>query len=128
MQWQTQRRGSAHQRIAHSQLVYILSEQRPLPDIQDRAGLFEVSQRGRKDHDGQADPEEDEEAGEVGILARGVEVGDARLVVDGREDATAVLLAELFAYGRGGLDGGRRILWRGGCAASTGREVSEAGS
>ena len=104
MQRQTQRRGSAHKRIAHSQLVYILREQRPLPDVQDGAGLFEVAQRGREGHDGQADPEEDEEAGEVGIFARRIEVGDTRLVFDGREDATAVLLAELFAYGRGGFD------------------------
>ena len=128
MQRQAQRRSSAHERIAHCQLVYVLRKQRPLPDVQDGASLFEVAQGGRECHDGQADPEEDEEAGEVGILARGVEVGDARLVFDGREDATAVLLAELFAYGRGGLDGGRRILWRGGCAASTRREVSEEGS
>ena len=122
MQRQTQRSGSAHESIAHRQLVYILGEQRPLPDVQDGTGLFEVAQGGCEGHDGQADPEEDEEAGEVGILARGIEVGDARFIFDGREDATAILLAELFAYGRCGLDRGRRILWRGGCAASTERE------
>lgn len=104
MQRQAQCRGSAHKRIAHSQFVYILRKQRPLPDVQDGAGFFEVAQRGREDHDGQADPEEDEESSEVGILARGIEVGDTRLVFDGREDAAAVLLAELFAYGRGGFD------------------------
>ena len=104
MQRQTQRRSSAHKRIAHSQLVDILREQRPLADVQDGASLFEVSQGSRERHDGQADPEEDEEAGEVGILARGIEVGDARLVFDGREYAAAALLAELFAYGGGGFD------------------------
>lgn len=104
MQRQAQRRGSAHKRIAHSQFVYILREQWPLPDVQDGAGFFKVAQRGCEDHYGQADPEEDEEAGEVGILAGGIEVGDARLVFDGREDAAAVLLAELFAYGRCGFD------------------------
>ena len=98
-----------------------------MPDIQNGPGLFEIAQGGRERHDGQADPEEDEEAGEVGILARGVEVGDARLVFDGREDAAAALLAELFAYGGGGFDGGRRIFWWGGCAASTGREGLEDG-
>ena len=64
----------------------------------------DLAQHGGQDHDGQADPEEDEEAGEVGILARGIEVGDARFVFDGRKDAAAALLAELFADGGGGFD------------------------
>lgn len=123
MQRQTQPGAGSHERIAGGQLIDILCEQRPLSDIQKGSRLFQVSQHGREYHDGQTDPEEDEEAGEVGIFAGRVEVGDARLVFDGREDPPVVLVADLFADCGGGLDRGRSI-FRGSWGASATAEGS----
>lgn len=100
----TQRSTRSHKGIARGQLIDILRKQGPLADIQKGARLFQVTQHGREDHDGQADPEKDEEAGEVGIFTGRVEVGDARLVLDGREEPPFVLVTDLFADGGGGLD------------------------
>ena len=119
MQRQTERRARTHERIASRQLVDILREQRPLPDIEEGARLFEVAKRSGQRHNCQTDPEEDEEAREVRILARRVKVRHARLVFDRRENPPLVLLAQLFAYGGGGLDAGRGVLGRCGRASST---------
>ena len=60
--------GSNHDQINDGHLVNVLCEQPSLAHAQRVARLFQVAQRCGKDHDGQGDPEEDEEASEVGIL------------------------------------------------------------
>ena len=72
-------------------------------------------------HDGEADPEEVEEAVEVAVVAVGVEVGEARCELNGREDAAALRGAGLFARRDERLVRGRGVFGDG-CRATTEKE------
>lgn len=104
-----QRSASHHGTIYYAQLPDLLPEQLPLPDLEGVACLFDLAQHRGNDHDGQADPEQHEEAAEVTVVACGVEVGDAIDVLDGREYAPLLLGADLAARRGRSLDGGGRI-------------------
>ena len=69
--------------------------------------LFQIPQPRGEDHDTQADPEEDEEASEVPVLALGVEVRDSRDIVDGVEQSMLRLSSRsLLALERDWTEGG----------------------
>ena len=87
MQWQDERRGRHHGEITKSQFPHIGTQQAPDPHSQRVPGIFDIAQHGRNHHDKQRDPEKDEEATEVMIVALGVKMGHAGYVVDGIEEA-----------------------------------------
>lgn len=103
MQRQRERSGPDHESITDAQLPHLLSEEVPLADRQWVARVFIVTQHRGQHHDGEADPEQHKEAAEVMVLARGVEMGDAIDVLDGREHALLLLRADLASRRRGGL-------------------------
>ena len=74
MQWQANGSASTHEQIAEAQLYYVLREQRPLPEVQQGACFSQVAQHLCDDHDCEANPEEDEEAPEIGIAGLRIEV------------------------------------------------------
>ena len=85
MEWQADCSRSRHEKIADRQLPDVLGKQMPLLEDQRMARFFRISRHGGDDHDCQADPEQDEEAAEVAVLALFVEVRYARCIFDGRE-------------------------------------------
>lgn len=86
MQRQRQGRGRDHSQVAESQRPDIGDQQRPRAGQQHISGLLVVPRDLCEEHDGQADPEEVEEATEFVIIAPGVEIGDAGGIVDRVED------------------------------------------
>lgn len=73
------------------------------------SGVLYIAQHGGDGHDGQADPEEVEEAMEVTVVAVGIEVGNSTGELDGGEETSALLCANLLTGGRERLDGLRSI-------------------
>lgn len=107
MQRQADGGGGDHEEVGNGQVPQLVSEEAPDLDAQGVSGVLPVAQHGGDAHDGQADPEEVEEAMEVAVVAGRVEVGDARGEFDGWEDATALFGADELAgggegFGRGG--------------------------
>jgi hypothetical protein len=74
------------------------------------ARFFDVPQTCCENHDGQADPEEDEEASEVSVVAPWIEMRYSVLIHDGMVQSMFRLGSGLFSRGGDGLDGGRRIV------------------
>ena len=62
-----------------------------------KSGVFDVSEERSNDHNGQTDPEQDEEAAKVSIVAVGVKVRHPRHIVDGMEDVIFGVCSSLFA-------------------------------
>lgn len=102
-------RRSHHKRIRNRQMPQLDRKKTPDLEAQREPRVLHVAQHGSDAHDGQANPEEVEEAMEVAVVGLGVEVRDAAGEVDGWEDATFLLGAGLFAGGGQGLDGRGRI-------------------
>nr|POE88164.1 hypothetical protein CFP56_11393 [Quercus suber] len=116
MERQDQPGTCAHQPIHDGQLPQVLSEQRPLLEMQQTARVFQVPERGCDDQDSQPDPEQDEEAAKIAVVALGVEVRDAWSVLDSRKESSRG--ATVFTTGSGGgLDRRRRIVRRDGSVA-----------
>lgn len=97
-----------HEKVGNGQVPQLHREQAPDLEAQREARVLHVAEHGGDAHDGQANPEEVEEAMEVAVVAVGIEVTDARGVVDCWEETTALLGADLFARCREVLEG-----WRG---------------
>lgn len=89
-----------HEEVGNGQVPQLVGEQAPDLHTQRISRVLHVAQHGGDAHDGEADPEEVEEAMEVAIVALGVEVRDARGELDGGEDAATLLGANLLAGGR----------------------------
>lgn len=68
------------------------------------AGLFQASEHRGDYHDCQADPEQDEKAAKVSILALGVKMRDTSCVFDGREESLPLPRSHLSAGLRGRLN------------------------
>lgn len=63
-------------------------------------GFFDVAQHGGYDQDRQPNPEENEEASEIPVVAVRIEMGDSWGIVDGMEWTVLCLRLCLFLCGR----------------------------
>lgn len=81
------------------------------------AGIFDIPEHGGNDHDGQTNPEQNEESPEIPVFAPRIEMGDASFIVYGRKQPVFLLSTNLLSGRRGGLSGWRCV-WgqRGGAA------------
>ena len=66
-----------HEELGNGQVPGLDGEEAPDLHTQGVAGVFVIAQHGSDAHDGQADPEEVEEAMKVTIVGVGIKVGDA---------------------------------------------------
>lgn len=110
MQGQADSSGSDHEEVGDSEMPELYSKKTPDLHSQREAGVFDVSKHRGNAHNGEANPEEVEEAMEVSVVAFWIEMTDARGELDGRKDATALLGSSLLASSGKGLDRRRRIV------------------
>ena len=82
------------------------------------ASILDVPKHSSNDHDGQTDPEQNEESPEVPVFAPGIEVGDASFILYGGKKAVFLLRANLFPGRRSGLSGRGGVWGQGGGAAT----------
>lgn len=89
------------------------------------ASVLDVPQHGSDNHDGQTNPEQNEETPEVPVFAPWIEVGDASFIVYGGEQAVFLLRANLLPGRRSGLSGWGCV-WgqRGGAATECKSDIS----
>lgn len=113
MQRQADGGAGDHEEVGDGQVPQFVGEQAPDLHAHGVSRILHIAQHGGDAHDGEADPEEVEEAMEVAVVALGVEVGDARGELDGREDAAALLGADLLAGGRKRFGRWRSVFWDG---------------
>lgn len=113
MQRQADGGAGDHEEVGDGQMPQLVGEQAPDLHAHGVSRILHIAQHGGDAHDGEADPEEVEEAMEVAVVALGVEVGDARGELDGREDAAALLGADLLAGGRKRFRRWRSVFWDG---------------
>lgn len=109
MEGQRRDRTAHHDTIHQAELNHLLPEKHHLPNLKGVSSLRQIPEHGGENHNGKPDPEQDEEAAKVMIVAIRVKVRDAILVVDGREDALLVLGAYQPSRRGRGVDGGRGI-------------------
>jgi hypothetical protein len=69
MKRQRYHRASGHQKVAHSELPNIFGEQAPLTDVERNTRLLDVLNHSRDHHNRKRNPEQDEEASEITIIA-----------------------------------------------------------
>ncbi len=109
MQRQADSRAPDHEEFGNGQVPRLDGEQGPDLHTQGISGVLVIAQHGSDAHDGEADPEEVEEAMEVAIVGVGIEVGDARGEFGGREETSSLFGADLLACARQGLGRGRGV-------------------
>lgn len=115
---QTEGGARGHQQITQGKFPDVGLEQPPLAQRQWVASLSQVAQHGGDDHDGEADPEEREEAMEVVPCRVGIEMRDTGGVVYPRKPVSLALGADEFT-GRGCRLDRRRCVRGHGGAGST---------
>ena len=108
LQGQTETGAADHGKITQAKLPDVDGKESPDLDTHGIAGILDVSQHACDNHDGQADPEESEEAMKVPVLALGIKVGDTSGVIDGGKQAVSLLSPNLLPS-----DGYRLNRWRG---------------
>lgn len=113
MQRQADGRAGDHEEVGNGQMPQLIGEQAPDLHAHGISRILHVAQHGGDAHDGEANPEEVEEAMEVTIIALGIEVGDARGELDGREDAAALFGTNLLARRGKRFCRRRSVFWDG---------------
>lgn len=103
LEGQDARGAGDHGEVDEAQVPQLDGEEGPYLHAHGVPSVLDVAQHAGEGHDAQADPEEVEEAMEVAVVGVGVEVRDTARKLDGREDATALLGADLLACAREGL-------------------------